>query len=132
MSIPEYVRRRNSTMFVEIPPFGHEDTEPCSRAGHSWHPPLTPPREMIYHEQLCTSYAPATPSQDMAGAGPTAERLSEVAPALFSSPTLSSHFVKHFDDLPDIAQMSLGRTGRQQSQGTKVSMSEGWYPIMAS
>jgi hypothetical protein len=116
MSIPEYERYRNSTMFVGSPPFGYEGTDdvddsltsnnPTSSNDNnennshpSWHPPRVPPHDMIYREHLCPhlgpcqdtfvrSRSPAEFTTSPEADAPDSMKLADVVPALFSSPDL--------------------------------------------
>ena len=130
MSIPEYMRRRNSTMFVSSPPFGYDDTDNCTNAGQSWHPPQTPPRGMVYHENSCMSHTP-THSQSNSTAGPSQVKPTDVVPALFSFPSLSS---RHLEELPDVSQLSIRGTptSRPKSQTTMKPILEGQSSNMNS
>jgi hypothetical protein len=110
MSVPEYVRRRNSTMFVGTPPFGYACTDDCvGNACAFWHPPDVPSCGMQYYESSHLNRVPQksrqpslTPQSQSDGIRPV-----DTVSCLFSSPKLSPDFVEHFDDSLDTGTMTI-------------------------
>jgi hypothetical protein len=131
MSVPERARCRNSTMFVGTPPSGYGGTDDRRPdISSSWHPPRTPPHDTAYREHVCIhpELGPDTHIRSRSrGKSPSLEldvpdmKLSDVVPALFSSPELSPHLVQHSDDLPNIGQLIV--QDNQQSPRPRASVS---------
>lgn len=96
MSVPEYVRRRNSTMFVGRPPFGSLGCESGDRTIPSgWTPPMSPPPGMAYSEgpysaypRQCQREVQRQNSPEPSTMSPDLTWRSESAAALFSSPRI--------------------------------------------
>ncbi|KAK5149747.1 hypothetical protein LTS14_010668 [Recurvomyces mirabilis] len=113
-SPPEYIRRRNSTMFIGQPPFGFEGTDDCPGDTYvNFLPPRTPPPEMLYHERGHTPYADCTSSSAVPQhAWPSRTDLKPVdtVPTLFSSPHVVSRRRTSGDgtDMPNISRLNLG------------------------
>jgi hypothetical protein len=127
MSVPEYVRRRNSTMFVGAPPFGYACTDDCEgNACAFWHPPDVPPCGMKYHESSHLNRVPQESRQSPSTIQSWSDGIRSVdtVPCLFSSPKLSPDFVEHFDDSLNTVPMTLGNDleGSQACTGKKSSM----------
>jgi hypothetical protein len=142
MSVPEHVRYRNSTMFVGKPPFGYESTEDRTPdACSSWHPPRTPPHDLVYRENYCTVPRSGTDthnksrllgkSQSSTSDGSNV-KTDDITPALFSSPKPGRHLVQIVDGHPGVNQLSL--TNGQNSLGKRGSVSRvgGIIPLRAT
>ena len=119
MSVPEHVRYRNSTMFVGTPPFGYEGTDDWTSP--FWHPPMTPPHEMRHRTmnypsvlRPTTSNRNTTPvtSDSLKAAEQEAPEfvMTDVVPALFSSPKIGPH----------LAQCIYGPSDRSRLDTTHV------------
>ncbi|KAM0706061.1 hypothetical protein Q7P35_006609 [Cladosporium inversicolor] len=122
MSVPEHVRYRNSTMFVGTPPFGYEGTD--DRTSPFWHPPRTPPHEMRHRTMSCPSVPRSTTSNrstmpvtsdSLKAAEQKAPEfmISDVVPALFSSPKIGSHLAQYTNGASDGNRLDV--TDVQQS-----------------
>lgn len=113
-SPPEYIRRRNGTMFTGQPPFGFEGTDDCPGDTYkNFLPPRTPPPEMLYHERGHTPYADCTSSSAVpqhAWPSPTNLKPVDTVPALFSSPHAVSRQRTSGDgtDIPNTSRLNLG------------------------
>jgi hypothetical protein len=133
MSVPEYVRRRNSTMFVGTPPFGYACTDDCEEnACAFWHPPDVPPCGMQYHESSHLDRVPQESRQPSPILQSQSDGIRPVdtVPCLFSSPKLGPDFVEHFDDSLDTGAMIIDNDleGFQACTGEKSSMAVGSSP----
>ena len=134
MSVPERERYRNSTMFVGSPPFGYDGTDDDRTPNNdsSWHPPRTPPHNMVYREHLCPhlgscqdtfvrSRSPAkftSPKADIPDL-----KLVDVVPALFSSPELSPQSNEQGEYFPDLVQLSVHDDKQSHGTGKSIVMS---------
>jgi len=114
-------------MFVGTPPFGYEGTdEHESKNSSSWHPPRTPPKDMVYREHICAHDGPCpdkyATSRSLEGtSSPEADvpdmKLVDVVPALFSSPTLDPQTIEHSECFPDFSRLSVH--GSRHSPGSR-------------
>ncbi|KAK4888519.1 hypothetical protein LTR27_012580 [Elasticomyces elasticus] len=93
--VPQYVRRRYSTMFNGQPPFAFESTDDCQESGIPYVDSKTPPPGCSYHENPFQGFAPpahaSTPPAPLSRDEVVLERLApqEAVPAMFSPPKLS-------------------------------------------
>lgn len=122
MSVPEHVRYHNSTMFIETPPFGYESTD--DRTFPLWHPSRTPPHEIKHRTMSCPSVenstvcnrslTPVTSQSSKAAEQKALEfAMTDVVPALFSSPKIGPHLAQQTDGSPDMSISDI--TGVQQA-----------------
>ncbi|KAM0705459.1 hypothetical protein Q7P35_006818 [Cladosporium inversicolor] len=122
MSVPEHVRYRNSTMFVGTPPFGYEGTD--DRTSPFWHPPMTPPHEMR-HRTMSYPSVPRSTTSNRSITPVTSDSLkvveqkapeyvmTDVVPALFSSPKIGPHLAQCTNNTSDGSRLDM--TDVQQS-----------------
>ncbi|KAK3617122.1 hypothetical protein LTR56_025498 [Elasticomyces elasticus] len=115
-SPPEYLRRRNSTMFCGQPPFGSEGTDDCPGDTYkNFLPPLTPPPDMLYYEPGYSQHADHTSGSAgprYASSSPSHLKPVDNVPALFSSPHIGPHANPSDMVMPDINRLNLGGAPR--------------------
>lgn len=111
MSVPESVRYRNSNMFAGTPPFSYPSTDDHTPNPYShWHPPRTPRHGMHYRELHCQIPLSSSKSHRRSRSrrrsrSPNVQepimRLTDVVPALFSSPKIDHKHIQQRNDVPN-------------------------------
>lgn len=113
-------------MFVGTPPFGYQCTDDHeSNKTRYWKPPRTPPCGMAYREIHHPGAAASWPRDDSeSGLRPKSRfpdldvpemKLTDVVPALFSSPKLGSKIIQASDEHPQTCRSDL-RDMRYESE----------------